>query len=172
MSGETVVNSVSAQTIEFLYSALLGLCLGVLFDVVKTARSYAPKKKAVTALFDILFWLVAIVSLCAFTLTVSGGRMRWYVLFGVLAGGFVYTSALSMIVFKVMRASVSAVRKVLSLITRPLYLLLRMIWRGGKKLEHSAENSVRKKVRAARIRKRKGGKNVGKKKKETQGTVP
>lgn len=145
--------------------------MGVLFDVIKLLRAYAPKNKVITAIFDILFWFIAICALFAFTLTVSGGRMRWYVLLGVASGGFVYNASLSEIVFKVMRGAVSALRKLLGLITRPIYLLLRLIWRTGKKTARSTEDKARKKIRAARMQKRKVDNNGGKKKKKTQGTV-
>ena len=149
-----MVNSVSAQTLEFLYSALLGAGFGVLFDIMRVLRAYIPKSRATTAVFDTLYWILAIIALLAFIMTVSNGKMRWYVLFGVFSGGFVYAAALSEIVFKVMRASVLIAKKVLSLMTRPIYLLLRGMWRVGKKtekkLEHNLKNACKKREKNKR----------------------
>ncbi len=138
-----MVNSVSVQTLEFIYSALLGLCLGALFDVMRVARVYIPKSRAITAVMDVLYWIFAIIALLAFILTVSGGRMRWYLLFGAFAGGFVYIAALSEIVFKILKASVLILKRILSLLTRPVFLLLRCIWRAGKNAERRIQGRVR-----------------------------
>ncbi len=161
-----MANSVSAQTIELLYSALLGLYLGVLFDVIRTFRAYMPRNRVATALFDVLFWMIAVISLLAFVMTVSGGRMRWYVLLGAFCGGFVYMAALSEIVYKIFISVVSALRKILHLITRPLYLFFRWIWRNAKKTERKTEARIREGVRKRRTEKRKAGINGSKKTKK------
>ena len=150
-----MVNSVSVQTAEFLSSALLGVYLGVLFDVIRTVRAYLPRNRTLTALFDILFWLIAVISLLAFVMTASGGKMRWYVLVGAFCGGFVYMAALSGIVYKIFLSLVSALRKALNLITRPLYLILRWIWKKIKRAEAGAEARIRAGVRKRRMKKRK-----------------
>ncbi len=153
-----MINSVSAQTLEFLYAGLLGVGLGVMFDVMRVLRSYIPRSRAITAVLDSLFWFAAIIALLAFTMTVSGGRMRWYVLLGAFSGGFVYVAALSEIIFKVMCAVLMALKRILSLLTRPIYLLLRSIWRTAKKSErkmcHKARN-LRRERRSAKGRKQK-----------------
>ncbi len=149
-----MINSVSVQTLEFLYSALLGVGLGVLFDVIRVIRVYIPKSRVITAVLDVLYWIFAIIALLAFIMTVCGGRMRWYVLLGAFSGGFVYIAALSEIVFKVFRASVLILKKLLSLITRPVFLLLRGVWRTGKKTERNLSKSIVKK-RANRREKKK-----------------
>lgn len=166
-----MINSVSAQTIEFLFSALLGLYLGVLFDVIRTVRTYMPKKRWITAIFDALFWLVAVISLLGFVMTVSGGKMRWYVLAGAFCGGFVYMAALSEIVYKVLVCVIAAMKKVLHLITKPVYLLLGCIWRGAKKTEHKAEARLRERVKIRRMKKRKAVCDGSKKKKKKSGSV-
>lgn len=166
-----MVNSVSAQTLEFLYSALLGIGLGVTFDIMRVIRSYIPKSRAMTALLDTLFWCVAIIALLAFILTVSEGVMRWYVLVGTFCGGFVYIAAVSEIVFKVLISAISAIRKILSLATRPIYLFLRWVWREFRKTGRSTEQKMRESIKKKRMKKRKAGKNGGKKAKKAQGPV-
>ncbi len=122
-------NSVSLQTLEFFYSALLGVGLGALFDFFRIVRFCLPDKKLITMFFDVLFWLCAICALLVFVLTVSDGKMRWYVLVGTFCGGFVYVSALSEIIFRVGVSAVFMLKKLLWLATRPLYGFLRWMWR-------------------------------------------
>ena len=145
-------NEVSVQTLQFLYSALLGVGLGVFYDVLRCVRSYVRKSRIITGIFDVI----------AFILTCTEGRMRWYVLFGTFCGGFVYASAASEIVFKVMRGTAKALSKLLSLITRPVYLMLR-------KLKNMGIDASKKALESSAKRRRKGKADKGgskKKKKE------
>lgn len=166
-----MINSVSAQTAEFLYSALLGIYLGVLFDVIRTVRAYMPRNRLVTAIFDVLFWLIAVISLLGFVMTVSGGKMRWYVLAGAFCGGFVYMAALSEIIYKIFVSVIAVMRKILQLMTRPVYLLLGCAWRSAKKTERKTEARLRRGIRKRRIKKRKAVCNGSQKKKKENGAL-
>ena len=146
-------NAVSVQTLEFLSSALLGIALGVFYDVLKTVRSYIKKGRGITNLFDSIFWTVAIVSLFVFVLVYAGGRMRWYILVGAFCGGFVYKAAASEIVFKVMRGTVDVLKKLLRTCSHPVYLFLRRIRKlftdTGKKVKHKTFSHKKKRKRKA-----------------------
>lgn len=166
-----MVNSVSAQTSEFLLSALLGLCLGVVFDVIRTVRAYMPRNRAITAIHDVLFWLIAVISLLGFVMTVSEGKMRWYVLAGTFCGGFVYMAALSEIVYKIFVSAIAVMRKILQLTTRPVYLILGYIWRCAKKTERKTEARLREGIKKRRMKRRKAVCDGGKKKKKKSGPV-
>ena len=131
-------NAVSVQTLQFLYSALLGVGLGVFYDVLRCVRLYIRKSRVITGIFDTIFWICATFSFIAFILTYAEGRMRWYVLFGTFCGGFVYASAASEIVLKVMMTTTKALAKLLSVITRPVYLLLRKLKNMGVGASKSA----------------------------------
>ena len=156
-------NAVSVQTVEFLYSSLLGIGLGAFYDILRCIRSYIRKSRTVTGLFDVLFWVCAIFALFTFVLTFTDGRMRWYVLFGTFCGGFVYRAAASEIVYKVLRGTTEILSKVLSLLSRPVYLLLRRM----KKLCEGMGRGALKISRTRRKRKRKADK-VGNKEAEKE----
>lgn len=164
MTEADVDNPITVQSIEFLYSLALGVMLGVLYDIFRVVRSFSPKKQIIVAIFDILFWIIALISLLAFVLTVSGGAMRWYVLFGVFGGGFLYMASLSVIMYKTLRTSVLISKKLLGMVTYPLYIALRWCLHTAKKAEKSAEKKRReKKIRKV---KRKVVPDGGKKEKE------
>lgn len=153
-------NTVSVQTVEFLYSALLGIGIGIFYDILRCVRSYMRKSRVVTGIFDALFWICACLALLVFILTVTDGRMRWYVLFGTFCGGFIYRAAASEIVFKVVKGTSEALIKLLALLTRPVYLLLRRM----KKLGAGASRKMSEVSKAYCKRKRKADKVGGKKK--------
>ena len=152
-------NAVSVQTVEFFCSALLGVGILVFYDFLRTVRAYIKESRAITAFFDALFWVCAVLALFTFVMTYTEGRMRWYVLFGAFCGGFVYRAAASEIVFRVMKTTADAAIRLLRLMARPLYLLLSFFKRRAGKLEGKA-------YRAVRNRRRKKGKadKVGSKK--------
>ena len=140
-------NYVSVQTFEFLYSALFGICMGVLFDAIRLFRSYIPSGKIRTALLDLLFWIIAIISLLGFVLIICNGKMRWYVLVGTFCGCFIYMSAMSRIVYKVFSAIVAMLRKLFWLISEPFYLVMRWGWRTAKAAERKTEAKIRKSIK-------------------------
>ncbi len=130
-----------------------------------------PRNRWVTAIFDVLFWLIAVISLLGFIMTVSGGKMRWYVLAGAFCGGFVYMAALSEIVYKILVSVIAVTKKILHLMTRPVYLLLGYIWRGAKKTERKTEVRLREGIKKRRMKKREAVCDGSKKKKKKSGPV-
>ena len=144
--------SVSAQTMEFLYAALFGVALGVLYDLLAVLRSYLPQKKAVTVLTDSLFWLIAAVLLLAFVLLVSGGAMRWYVLVGSFFGIFLYKTTISALFFRAIRIIISIAVKILRSSVTPLYWISGKLYHGAQRTWHAAgkRRSVRKARRNAK----------------------
>ena len=162
--------SVSAQTMEFLYAALLGVALGILYDIFAIVRSYLPAKKVIAAIFDVFFWIISIVALLAFVMLVSGGRMRWYVLIGSFLGIFLYKSTISALFFRSIRIIISISIKLLNLLVRPLYLLAawgyHTVQRGWRQIsatirrkhERSRKKVMEKKQRKQKRRDAKNGK--------------
>lgn len=143
--------SVSGQTMEFLYAALFGVALGVLYDIFAILRSYLPAKKVFSAVFDVLFWIIAIIALLAFVMLVSGGRMRWYVLLGSFLGIFLYKCTISALFFRSIRIIISVSVKLLNLSVRPLYLLAAWSYHTAQRIWRAARDKARKK-RAQRAR--------------------
>lgn len=136
-------NTVSVQTVEFLYSALLGVGILVFYDFLRTIRSYIKDSRAITSIFDALFWVCAVFALLVFVMTYTEGRMRWYVLFGAFCGGFVYRAAASEIVFKLMKTTVDAAIRLLRFASRPVYLLLSFFKRSAGRIERKVSRTVR-----------------------------
>lgn len=140
-------NPITVQSTEFLYSLALGVFLGVLYDAFRVIRAFLPQKRFVVAIFDILFWLVATILLFAFILTVSGGIMRWYVLLGVFGGAFLYMASLSIIVYKTLRTMVLVLKRLMQMLTHPIYLVLRGCLHTAEKAGRSAEKKMRERRR-------------------------
>lgn len=129
-----------------LYSLLLGVILGVFYDVMRFIRLFLVVKArtdtscgngitvkgvlggAIIFVFDVIFFLVFAVSSLILTYNVSGGVFRGMVYFGMLAGGAIYYLTVGRLTLKLeeklvrilRRASIRALRLVLALM-RPIF---------------------------------------------------
>ncbi|MEG2857361.1 MAG: spore cortex biosynthesis protein YabQ [Clostridia bacterium] len=134
--------TVGVQTLEFLYAALLGAGIGVLYDVSMLIRSFLKKNRAVYALLDILFWVFAVVFLLAFVMTVSGGKMRWYILVGVFCGIFIYKCTISALFFSSIRIIIVVIARLLKICVWPINWFAEFL--------HGAARGAWHKIRARR----------------------
>ena len=73
----------SSLTLCFFQAVLLGAVLGLVYDLLHTAETCPTWQ---TALRDALFWLITLGAYFVFTVTLSGGQVRGFVLIGMLAG--------------------------------------------------------------------------------------
>lgn len=85
-------NYVSEQLLVFCQSVLLGLCAGVVYDLLRALRLRLPR---LTAALDVAYCLAAATALFLFTLRRAEGQLRLYVLLGLLGGAAVFFCAFS-----------------------------------------------------------------------------
>ncbi len=104
----------AAQTLVFLYAVILGLTLGVVYDVLRCLRLAFAWKKLGTALCDIAFCFVMSAALLIFLLAAADGEMRGYIAAGLAIGLLLYFAALSDFV----RTVISAVMKMIGGVAR------------------------------------------------------
>lgn len=122
-----MLNYASRQLMEFLYSALFGVSCGMLYDISALLRGYLKEKKLFSALVDVLFCFVCVISLFAFLLLVTDGRMRWYVILAVGLGFFIYKNTISGLFFSLIRSIINLSIKALNFLASPLYKLKRCV---------------------------------------------
>ena len=142
---------VSGQTAEFIYSALLGVFLGAVYDIFRLARVYLKSGKFMTGFLDVIYWMIAIAGLIGFVLTACGGQMHWYVLVGTFCGGFVYLSALSYLFFRSLDIIIKICVQFINLLVKPVYILARC----GLRVMRRTKHSVKKKAKSFIERRRK-----------------
>lgn len=82
--------SLAGQTIAFLYSCALGAALCVLYDVFRALRVFFMFGRALTAVFDLLYFFLAAIFTFAFFMAISRGEIRGYLCFGELIGWLLY----------------------------------------------------------------------------------
>lgn len=104
---------------------LCGAALGLLFDLLRTARGYYRPSPWVAAAADLLFWIVATVALSGGLFYGNWGEVRFYVLVALLLGvGFYYWLA-SPVLTQLVRLLFRLIGWLIHLVTM---LILKLIW--------------------------------------------
>lgn len=112
--------SVSEQALDFLLACLLGVGLGVLYDVFRIIRLALWHGKLIVAIQDILFWTAAAVCTFLFQLVNSDGQIRFYILLGELLGFTVYYFTVGILVFSASRLIIDLIKRILRFLYRIL----------------------------------------------------
>lgn len=90
--------SSSSQYTCFIYSMILGVELGLIYDFFKIDRIVFKRKSFFVFLQDILFWLIAAFEFFSFSVVFSNGQIRGYLLLGSILGFFIYRLTFSKII--------------------------------------------------------------------------
>ncbi len=122
-----------AQT--FAFTLLTGVLLGILFDFYRVVRSLVRPRGAVTALGDLLYWLVATAVVLLSLLMCNWLELRLYAFLGLVSGAFAYYRMLSRymmyLLIHVLRALgrlIGWIRQIIAYaILRPVTFALRLL---------------------------------------------
>ena len=74
--------SLADQTSYFLWSLVLGLVLGALYDIVRAVRMLTKARGARVIISDVLFFTVCGVITSLFALPFNKGDVRAFIIFG------------------------------------------------------------------------------------------
>lgn len=110
------------QLETFLCLALTGIALSFLFDCYRLARGTASPRGVITAVTDLLFWLLATVVVFAVLIRSNWGEMRLYVFISLIGGVLVYYQLLSHRALKIIRVGLKTFQV---LVLQPFFSLLR-----------------------------------------------
>ncbi len=110
--------TISNQTMVFLYACLLGVGLGVCYDVFRILRVALPLGTVVTFIEDILYFAVTAIATFTFLLYFTQGQIRVYVLLGEVLGWVLYYVTVGSLVIKISKAIVGSIRFVLKWLYR------------------------------------------------------
>ena len=99
------------QTRSFIYAAVLGLCLGGVYDFLRCLRVLTGAKRWVTALCDLLFSFLCMISYFLFSLAFSGGVLRMYTALGTGLALLLYFLGVSPLVMTLLMPPVRLARR-------------------------------------------------------------
>ncbi len=85
----------TGQAVTFIMTIIMGGLLGVIFDFYRVLRGVFKPRTVTTYLFDLLYWLLAIILAFGGLLMTNWGELRFYVFLGLLGGTVLYYKLLS-----------------------------------------------------------------------------
>lgn len=113
--------TVPEQTRLLLYAVLLGVPLGMCFDVLRTLRLLLPHGKLATALEDVLFLLLWSGALLCFSTALARGEFRGYYVLGSGLGFLLYFCTLGCVTVPLLRRILTGIGRLFRWLLYPVF---------------------------------------------------
>ncbi|MBQ8014823.1 MAG: spore cortex biosynthesis protein YabQ [Clostridia bacterium] len=128
------IQGLAVQTEIFLYALGFGFLLGILYDVFRTVRMIISNSKGFVFFMDLLYFTVCAFLVFCFNMVVDNGQIKIYVVFGEVAGWFVYYFSFGAIALRISNAVITLVRRLFLLVFKPLRRFSRALKRKTHRL--------------------------------------
>lgn len=99
------------QAAVFGYACILGVMLGILYDVFRIIRVVINPKNITIFVQDIIYFLISGAITFLFVLALNFGEPRFYILIGESAGWILYHTTLGHVMCKNFRKIVKAIKQ-------------------------------------------------------------
>ncbi|MGN0537838.1 MAG: spore cortex biosynthesis protein YabQ [Acutalibacteraceae bacterium] len=109
------------QTIAFLWSFAVGLCIAVVYTVVAMLRVIFKPSKAVLFGIDLAFMSFAAIITFLYSISVTMGVVRWYVVFGELIACAVFYFTVGQYLKKSTDFIFNAIKRFFDFVFRPVF---------------------------------------------------
>lgn len=127
--------SVAEQAVVFTGAVVLGLGVGVLYDLMRLLRRHV-RLPLLGSVLDLLFWSITTIALFCFVVSVGDGEVRIYVLLAVLGGAVAYFLSLSAWILSLGELLVDGLAALFRCVLMPIRLSGRIIKKIRKKLKN------------------------------------
>lgn len=125
------------QLQTFVITIVTGIIIGLMFDSFRVIREVCKFNYVVTAVADLLFWLMATAIIFFALLLGNWGELRFYIFLGIFLGAYIYFKLFSRymlwsvrkIYHIIFRVIVFAKKAVYYTLIRPALAILRFIGR-------------------------------------------
>lgn len=133
---------------EFLLHAfLMGIYITFVYDILRILRRVFPHGGFFISLEDICFWVYCAIKVFLLMYHESNGTLRWFAVFGAIAGMLLYIKLMSPFLVKycslLLQKLLRIVVKTVQLVLRPL---LRPLLRLARRLKESAIRAARRRA--------------------------
>lgn len=111
-------------------SFLSGIVIGVIYDVLKRIKKHLGFSSLLLDIGDVITFMT--LSFCAYcsVYIINDGKVRWYEIFGIFSGFFMYMSFFSPYIVRLLEFFEGIIRKLVKLIksvARPVVRLLKKV---------------------------------------------
>jgi len=152
----------SQQAFLFAQACLLGVALGVVYDIFRILRIAVKTNTVVAFIEDLLFFIIATAATFMFLLLMDDGRIRWYPFLGEALGFMVYYFTLGRLVMKISKIIITFIKAVFRTLFRifiyPFVVVFRWIYKKLHPIYHkvkikkkNVQNKVKYSLKKQRI---------------------
>lgn len=120
---------VSNQMLMFFQSCLLGIGLGLLYDVFRIIRIAVKTNSIIIFIEDIIYFIIVAVITFIFMIIQTEGQMRVFILFGELIGAILYYFTFGFVIIRVANKIIKFVKMIFSKLFKYFILpILKLIY--------------------------------------------
>ena len=112
------------QTYLFIVFSIVGIIIGVLFDIFRILRKSFKTKDIVTYIEDILFWILTGIIILFSMYKFSNGELRFFMIIGIIMGTLMYMITFSRYVIKI---SVFIINIIKTIIVYPIKVIEKIL---------------------------------------------
>ena len=117
----------SNQAYLFVVFTLVGIAIGVLFDIFRILRKTIKTRDFITCIEDILFWILTGIIIIYSMYRFCDGELRFFMIIGAILGTIIYLITISEYTIKISLLIINFIKKVVVFPTRLLIKLLKRI---------------------------------------------
>lgn len=118
---------VSNQAYLFFVFVINGIIIGLLFDFFRIARKVFHTNDMMTYIEDILFWILAGITVLYSIFVFNNGELRLFMFLGILLGAFVYMLFVSSYIIKINVKIIQVLKNVIGVIMLPFKFIYRIL---------------------------------------------
>lgn len=90
---------IMSDVVSLGFSIMVGMLIGVIFDLYRTLRYFSNPNKILTYIEDLLFWTIITVIFFVFLVEATDGILRGFIFIGCFIGGLFYLLCLSKFIY-------------------------------------------------------------------------
>ena len=112
------------QTYLFIVFTIVGIIIGILFDIFRILRKSFKTKDIVTYIEDVLFWILTGIIILFSMYKFSNGELRFFMIIGIIMGTLMYMISFSKYVIKI---SVFIINIIKTIIVYPIKVIEKIL---------------------------------------------
>ena len=118
---------INSQALLFLVFILNGIIIGLIFDFFRILRKSFKTTNIITYIHDILFWILAGISIIFCMYKFSDGEMRFFMFLGIIFGFLLYMLMFSQYIIKLFVFIIKYVKNIIYLAMKAIIFPLKKI---------------------------------------------
>lgn len=122
----------------FLIAINYGLIIGCIYDFYRVFRHFSESKKVLTAIEDILFWIIIALIIFVFLVDKTNGIIRGFVILGIIIGYVFYIKVISKYSFsflkKIFKLILDLISEIMKVISYPFKQIFKFAGKRANKL--------------------------------------